>query len=346
MEKIISYDELPKANKNQLIYLRMEETDPKLYLSLFAKGYRIVRDVLNTDDSTIFITRRRQDYQYSKYDEYKKAIDINIQNVLRRYDIVKPKTTSFSYDDLISHKYKVPFVLKNENQNGGREKFLISTEEDYEALIKTCALLIRAEVSSESTDIKSTINYDNYLHSNFVVQEYIQTPSNYNTTVRLLTSSSNDLLYASLKYSEPCTYVDNTSLLGVFNSRFQLGTKSIVSNTLYGGKNVLIGESNYSYFERSLLRQHDINSNQFCDLVSASQLTHCTYKSELGIICAFDYIYDKERKQWFLLEYHSKPMVGDYSKKYNVSYVSKDDQLTADGRVRATAPELTLRKTK
>ena len=40
MEKIISYDELPYA-KGQSVYLRME-TDPKLYVSLISKGYRVI----------------------------------------------------------------------------------------------------------------------------------------------------------------------------------------------------------------------------------------------------------------------------------------------------------------
>ena len=37
---------------------------------------------------------------------------------------------------LIEHKYKLPFVFKNENANGGKEKFLISTEEDYESRVR------------------------------------------------------------------------------------------------------------------------------------------------------------------------------------------------------------------
>ena len=44
MERIISYDELPKST-GQSIYLRME-TDPKLYLTLLRNGYKIVNNII------------------------------------------------------------------------------------------------------------------------------------------------------------------------------------------------------------------------------------------------------------------------------------------------------------
>ena len=71
---------------------------------------------------------------------------------------------------------------------------------------------------------------------------------------------------------------------------------------------------------------------------------HEECKRELGIICGFDYIYDQERKEWFLLEYHSRPMVGEYAKRQGLSYDTVEDKLTAEGRVRATALSLVLKK--
>ena len=343
MERIITYDELPKSN-GQSIYLRME-TDPRLYVTLLSKGYKVINNISYSNDSTIFVTGRRQDTKCSSNDEYKNLVNKNIQDTLKSNGIVKPITTNFSFSDLINHKYQIPFVLKNENQNGGREKFLINTEEDYENLIYACTFLITKKSSSNSSDLRECINYDKYLNLNFTVQEYIPTPSDYNTTVRILTSSSNDLLYAALKYKKPDKHVDDTTLLGYLLSEvFPLSTKSIVSNTLSGGKNILIGESNYLGFEEKLLKEHNINSEQFYHLLSASQDVHEKYKSELGIICGFDYIYDAEREKWFLLEYHSRPMVGDYSKRQGINYQTNEDRLIAEGRVRATALGLTLKK--
>ena len=191
----------------------------------------------------------------------------------------------------------------------------------------------------------SQIDYLQYLNENFTIQEYINTPSKYNTTVRLLTSSSNNLLYGSLKYKESENYQDNTSLLGYFlKNIYPISTKSIVSNTLRGGNNILIGESVYESFDANLLAYHNIESEQFHNLVESTKAVHSKFKSELGIICGFDYIYDVNKEKWFLLEYHSKPMVGDYSKRQKIAYETKEDRLTADGRVRATALSLTLKK--
>lgn len=345
MERIISYDELPRSS-GQSIYLRME-TDPKLYVTLLSKGYRIINNITQANESTIYVTGRRQDTKCSSNDEYRNTVDTNIQTTLKEKGIVKPNTTSFSYSDLINYKYQIPFVLKNENQNGGREKFLINTEEDYESLISACIFLITRKIPNNSSDLRKCINYDKYLNLNFTVQEYIPTPTNYNTTVRVLTSSSNDLLYAALKYKQPDKQKDDTTLLGYLLSEvFPLSTKSIVSNTLSGGKNILLGESNYLDFEERLLKEHNINSSQFSNLLKATKDVHEEYKSELGIICGFDYIYDAEREKWFLLEYHSRPMVGDYSKRQGINYQSNEDRLTAEGRVRATALGLTLKKTR
>ena len=345
MERIINYDELPRS-KGQSIYFRME-TDPKLYISLMSKGYKIINHIYDSNESTIYVTGKRQDRNCNSYDEYKNIVDTNIQNTLKEKGIVKPNTYNFSIRDLINYKYKIPFVLKNENQNGGREKFLINTEEDYKKLILACTFLVNKKRKNDSNDLREQIDYNKYLNLNFTVQDYIPTPSKYNTTVRILTSSSNDLLYAALKYKEPSKYIDDTTLLGyLLGNVFPLSTNSIVSNTLSGGKNVLIGESNYLDIEKSLLIEHNINSNQFSNLVDASKNIHAKYKSELGIICGFDYIYNKEREKWFLLEYHSRPMVGDYSKRQNIYYESKEDKMTAEGRVRATALNLTLKKTR
>ena len=345
MERIIDYNELPRS-KGQSIYFRME-TDPKLYVSLMSKGYRIINHISDSDKSTIYLTGRRQDRNCNSFDEYKNIVDNNIQSTHKENGIVKPNTYKFSLKDLINYKYKIPFVLKNENQNGGREKFLINTEEDYENLILACTFLINKKRNNNSTDIREQINYNKYLNLNFTVQEYIPTPSKYNTTVRILTSSSNDLLYAALKYKEPNKYIDDTTLLGyLLGNIFPLSTKSIVSNTLSGGKNILIGEDNYIDFEESLLKEHNIDTDQFINLLDTSKKVHNKYESELGIICGFDYIYDKDKKKLFLLEYHSRPMVGDYSKRQNISYESKEDRVTAEGRVRATALNLKLQKTR
>ena len=125
---------------------------------------------------------------------------------------------------------------------------------------------------------------------------------------------------------------------------YPLSTKSIVSNTLSGGDNIIIGESNYNDNERRVLESHGYDRDQFDSLIQATRSVHEQCKEELGIMCGFDYIYDRERDKWFFLEYHSKPMLKSYCTSQGIPYETKDDRLISDGRVRATALSLTLRK--
>lgn len=347
MERIITYDELP-FSEGQSIYLR-DETDPNLKISLIAKGYKVVDNIVNADPSTIFVTGRRQAYICNNMEEYKTVVDAAIRENLATNGVIKPPTTKLNLFDLYRHKYKVPFVLKNENQNGGREKFLIETEGDYENLL--CAVDILLDKSLimllpvSTSDPRSSINYDEYLNTNFYVQEYIETPTRFNTTVRLLTSSSSDLLYAVLKYKKPEVLQDRTSLLGYLLSKvYPLSTDSIVSNTLSGGSNILLGDDHYDDFERKMLEKHEIDSEEFAKIVRATKEVHSEYCSELGIICGFDYIYDRIKNKWFLLEYHSRPMLGDYSMRQGLAYTTPEERKEADGRIRATALSLTLKK--
>lgn len=347
MERIISYNELP-FSCGKSVYIG-EEIDPKLYVSLMAKGFKILKHLYDATSATIYLTRRREDYECKTEEEYLDKLDTGIQNSFKNNGILKPKTVKFNINDLLSYKYKLPFVLKNETENCGREKFLINTEEDYENLINACKVLIDRNlklIASRFSNIdKADIDYNKYLDLNFSVQEYIPTPSTYNTTLRLLTSSSKDLLYGSLKYKEPEAYIDNTTLLGyLLREVYPLSTKSIVSNTAKGGKNILIGENSYPHFEVKLLEAHNINSDKFQTLVETAKEVHEKYKSELGIICGFDFIYSREEEKWYLLEYHTKPMVGDYSIRQGINYETPIERVSASSRVRATALALTLKK--
>ena len=349
MERIIGYNELPEG-KGKSIYLRFE-TDPKLYLTLFSKGYRIVNNVKDAEDKTIYVTRCRQDYEHASEEDFSRDLDSRIKRVLKESDVTRPRTVRFSYEDLINHRYQLPFVFKNENLNRGLEKYLIQTEEDYENLIRACTLLIHHGVLKRQGDKVEAKDFafDKYFDSNFSVQEYIQTPTEYNTTVRILTSSSNDLLYAALKYKKPTELKEETTHLGFILSHvFPLSTPSIVSNTASGGQNVLLGEQKYTVEEQRLLDAHNIHSRQFESLVEASCKAHASCGKELGIICGFDYIFDNERRKWYLLEYHTKPMVGDYSSRQTpkIPYETLEDRSTAEGRVRATALNKVLQKTR
>lgn len=349
MKRIITYDELPNA-RGESIYLRME-TDPALYMSLLSKGYRIINHIKDADEQTIYVTGKRQDYEAVDTEDYKRKFEEKFEGLLKKEKITKPKTTKFSYFDLKEHKYALPFVLKNENQNGGREKFLIATEEDYEHLIQAFDFLLDRKMHFltpfEEEDMRRKIDYQKYIDSGFMVQEYIKTPTKYNTSLRLLTTPSYDLIYAMLKYKKPETLIDDTTLLGyLLRDVYPLSTKSIVSNTLSGGENIVIGSLRPRDYDRLFLKTHKIESEQFQRVVEASQNVHEKCKKELGIICAFDYIYDQNKDKWYFLEYHSRPMVGEYARRHGLPYTTNQERIEADGRTRATALATVLQKTR
>lgn len=357
MQRIISYDEIPNSDRTHSIYFRME-TDPKLYMNLMSKGYKLINDIRKADENTIYVTRKRQELLCNRSffkditsEEYVFELKKRIQDSLEEKKIEKPQTTIFSYYDLIEHKYKIPFVLKNENINRGKEKFLIATEEDYENLINACKYLLNRKIMDFNFiitgNIEYNIDYDSYLNKNFTVQEYIHTPSEFNTSVRLLTSSSKDLLYGCLKYNESSNYTDDRTLIEyLLHDIYPLSSKSIVSNTAKGGKNIVVGEKKYNCCEKMLLDRHKINSDAFSSLVESAANVHEEYKSELGIICGFDFIYDTQKEKWYWLELHDKPLVQDYAEKQGLEYKTSEERTTVDGRVRATALALTLKKTR
>ncbi len=335
MEKIISYSDLPDGD-GQKIHLRME-TDPTLYLELFKKGYRIINTINEADESTIYVTGKRQVRGCFNTEEYLAKFDEKFLSALKERNVTIPITRKFSYKDLINGDYKLPFVFKNEKAHGGTEKFLISTAQDYKQLIRAIndMILFKRRESKLFTE------------EDYSIQEFIETPTKYCTSVRLLTSSSNDLLCVVLKYNLPTKAEGkgNTSLLEILlREVYPLSTKSIQSNTLRGGNNIIIDEEGCSRDEREILDRHNLTSEQFQNVVDASKLAHSSFKSELGILCGFDYIYDQHKDKWYLLEYHSKPMVGDYAVACGLPYIDKNDRISADGKVRATALALTLKK--
>ena len=235
MERIISYKDLPMGF-GKVVYFRME-TDPKLYFTLLAKGYKVINHVDKADEDTIYITGKRQVYDCNSREEYKTIVDNKMSDILGDKNITKPNTCRFNYKDLKERKYKLPFVLKNESQNGGREKFLIATEQDYENLISACEFLssnkLKQMIRFDEDDLKTKINYDDYLHLNFTVQDYIQTPSEYNTTVRILTSSSTTL--SSSYVGQGVSLIVFVSPIWLYNSSVICGAKGFnnCKNVLY-----------------------------------------------------------------------------------------------------------------
>lgn len=202
------------------------------------------------------------------------------------------------------------------------------------------------------------IDYKKEFHQNMVLQKYIVTPTKYNTSLRVLTSSSGDILCSSLKYSSP-DKIQEEKHTGIFDrylseatSPYFLGSESIVSNTVAGGDSILLEKDNYTKLEQEILIAHGINPTnaQVPENVCAACVEIATSCSrEVGAICGLDFIFDEDNKVWKYLEEHEYPMFYSYAEKFNLPYDSFSDEFYTINRlldkdVRLHALALTMQK--
>lgn len=278
----------------------------------------------------------------------------------------------------------LPFILKNQKEDGGIDKILIESPKqleifkifyeeinDYsfqEAIKRTKKtwglgdnVVFEEDGSSNSPVSISRINYKKRLKTDFVMQEFIQTPTKYNTSLRVITSSSGDILCASLKYSEPnlnssdCKYGLIDRYLSDPESPFYLGSENVISNTVAGGNSILIGKDNYSDLEKEILQAHEIDPNNASvprDIVEAAINIAINCRRELGAISGMDFIFDNKTKKWKYLEQQEYPMMYTYCEAYNMPYEDNvenydaflETQRLADIDSRLRALSLTMSK--
>lgn len=259
-----------------------------MFKYFYDMGYKIVTDSKMAGDDSFFFTPCLDKHVNATREEYVLKKEKKINSYLLIEGITKPLTVSFPIDSFPSLLPPLPFVLKNEESQGGMEKFLIKTTEQIEILrrfydeINTYAREKSIErVKQQWSYYKDLefgenghsnrgvsiqfVDYKKEFHKNMVLQEYINTPTKYNTSLRVLTSSSGDILCSSLKYSD-VVVGEGKKYYGLFDrflsdssSPYYLGSESIVSNTVAGGESILLGRDNYSMIEQEILAAHGID---------------------------------------------------------------------------------------
>ena len=241
----MEFIQLPQGN-NQEIYINPEELDIKpewinqeihaiimpdlpinqsnpvyeayksLFKELYEKGYNIVTDSRTTSNDAFFFTPCLDKHINATKENY----DINkkkkIEFCLMNEGITEPFSVSFPVDSVPDILPSLPLVLKNEEAQGGEEKFIIKrfyNEIDHYARQKAIDEVkreysflgdLKFDEKGHSNKIISInfINYKDEFHKNMRFQKFVKTPTKYNTSLRVLTSSSGDILAASLKFSE------------------------------------------------------------------------------------------------------------------------------------------------
>lgn len=357
------------------------EAYKKLFEYLFENGYKVVTDSSTVGNDAFFLTpcldthinNTKEDYSFKKKNK--------INYYLNSEGITEPFSISFPTDSFPETLPSLPFVLKNEESQGGIEKFIIKTPEQIDILKRfyneinfydrqkriekvkrqwSCFPDLEFDENGHSNKGINInfINYKKEFHQNMRIQKFIKTPTKYNTSLRVITSSSSDILASSLKYSEPSTntkknyYGRFDKYLSDPSSPYFLRSESIISNTIAGGNSILLGKNNYSELEQEILRAHGINPNDAIlpsDVMNACIKIASNCSREIGAICGLDFIYDDEEKTWKYLEEHEYPMLYSYAEKYNLPYDhNAEDFYTTnqllDLRVRLHALVLTMKK--
>lgn len=357
------------------------EAYKKLFEYLFENGYKVVTDSSTVGNDAFFLTpcldthinNTKEDYSFKKKNK--------INYYLNSEGITDPFSISFPTDSFPETLPSLPFVLKNEESQGGIEKFIIKTPEQIDILKRfyneinfydrqkriekvkrqwSCFPDLEFDENGHSNKGINInfINYKKEFHQNMRIQKFIKTPTKYNTSLRVITSSSSDILASSLKYSEPPTntkekyYGRFDKYLSDPSSPYFLRSESIISNTIAGGNSILLGKNNYSELEQEILRAHGINPNDAIlpsDVMNACIKIASNCSREIGAICGLDFIYDDEEKTWKYLEEHEYPMLYSYAEKYNLPYDhNAEDFYTTnqllDLRVRLHALVLTMKK--
>ena len=364
-------------NQSNLVY----EAYKDMFKKLYENGYKIVTDSSTVSNDAFFFTPCLDTQVNKTKEDYSNKKKSKIYYYLINEGITEPISVSFPLDSFPEVLPSLPLVLKNYESEGGKEKFMIRTPEQLAVLKKfydeinlyarkrqiekvkhawSCYPDLEFDENGKSNRgiCINFIDYKKEFHKNMILQKFIKTPTKYNTSLRVLTSSSGDILAASLKYAESSTSNEENHY-GIFDkylsdpiSPYFLGSECIVSNTIAGGNSILLGKDSYSELEQEILLAHGIDPNDA--LVPEDVMKGCiniaiNCKREVGAICGIDFIYDEEEKAWKYLEEHEYTMLYSYAEKYNIPYDSNatdfytTNQLL-DMRIRLNALALTMQK--
>lgn len=352
-----------EAQKDGLLFLIDDtpETSKKREVVnyLIDLGYDIVINSKDVSEDTFFFTPCLDMHINKEIEKYEENKDKKIQESLEKEKVFIPQTLNFLKDKFPNLIPTLPFVIKDTKGNGGVDKILIATEEQldifrrfYEEIneysFKETIKNVRREYKLGDDVVFDKygnsnmgfgigrIDYKELLYNDFIMQVFIKTPTKYNTSLRVVVSSSLDIFGASLKYAKP-KEMEKERYNGLIDrylldssSPYYLGSKRIISNTAAGGNSILLGKNNYSSIEQEILKAHEIaphNASVPTEVKKAvlSIMRNC--HREIGAISGMDFIYDENTKKWNYLEQHEFPLMNTYCEEWNLPYTTDKDNL-------------------
>lgn len=247
----------------------------------------------------------------------------NPETIEEVIDAIKQKISSsagpnFHYPKSVSvtEYFKNPFfpaVFKNELQNGGKDKFLISTPEQV-ATIKYFY-----EQNKDNAEIMLAFD-------SCIIQQFIETPTRYATYMRVLANGAGEIMGANLKCAR--TDFEKSQLNSLFekifldpNSKYYLNTTKMF-NYYSGGLEIGLSQPKYSSDKQEILIAHGFDmdnlrvSEEVADVVKNIML-NCN--EEVGVMCGIDFMLNAEDNHWYYLENQAFPAIEEWAKPRGIS---------------------------
>lgn len=167
-------------------------------------------------------------------------------------------------------------------------------------------------------DLRNHPKYiDSFQHTIF--QQLIETPTKYKTYMRVLISSSGDVMGASLKYSKLCA--PSVKMEGVFEkdllnprSKYYIKAEKMF-NYYSGGGNILFCDDNLIKEEKKILKAHGIDPNNICvpeEVLEVSKNIAQKCNKGLGVITGIDFILNESDNKWYYLELQAFPALEEW----------------------------------
>lgn len=271
---------------------------------LESEGFVITNNKFDTENDIIYLIMNDKAIctGNEKLGTYKKAFD-------QRMIEAGGETLNYPYSLSMETYFKAPFypaVFKNESTNGGIDKFLIESPEQLEIIKKFYEKYKEIEMYKSSFECS-------------IFQQLIETPTEHQTYMRVLMSASGDVMGASLKYSR--IIEKKREPKGLYEkhfwnekSEFYLNSKGMFNYYSKGG-DINLTNPRLNYVEKEILREHGIDPENptvpSAVLEVASSIASKCNK-ELGILCGFDFILDKNTNKWYYLENQAFPSVDEW----------------------------------
>jgi len=296
------------TNRIEYLYAQTEVTKKRKAFIKYLEsiGFEITYDKNDNRDVIHFIMNESAiSSDYTNISEYKKEFD-RIIFLAGGEKLNYPK--SLTMEEFFINPF-FPVVLKNELTNGGVDKFFIKNESQLNVIKKFY------------NDFKNNKIMSDVLKSS-IFQQYIETPTQYQTYMRVLMSASGDVMGESLNFSQG-SYKKRESLGDLEKYFWNEQSPYFVDcegmfNYYSDGDSISFSQPKYSGKKRNILASHNIDclNPQIPDdvLEVASNIARKCNK-ELGIICGIDFIYNKNDNKWYYLENQAFPALDEWAKK-------------------------------